>query len=407
MPRLPSRNPWANYLSWMLLVLLVFVAFVGAINVFMDPLGVFGSPRVAGLNRIKPHLDHHRELARYQSVLRICPPIGIFGNSRAEIGFDPEGPAIAAHGLSAFNSAISGIGVRTIYQQILWLQAANCLPKTALLGVDFFDFLGGSTPLSLPSLQTDPAPRRDNHFFAQTVFSITGLRDSVTTLLIQRSLFPATTTDHGFNPLFEYIPEVAQSGHYALFRQRAEENVRNWTRKPRSLRPPTGDVSDGESVFNASLSLLNEAGTKTYVIIYPYHAQIRMLIERLGMGALFADWKRHVFESAARQAEKGGGVEVWDFSGIGPETLEAIPAKGDRHTQLAYYWEAGHFKKELGDLMISRVLGAQGNFGVALNRLNLESWLIEDRNRVQKLLANPSPLLSEVDSVLATQSGPR
>lgn len=37
-------------------------------------------------------------------------------------------------------------------------------------------------------------------------------------------------------------------------------------------------------------------------------------------------------------------VEVIDFSGWSAETTEPIPPRGDKH-HLAYYWEAGHFKK--------------------------------------------------------------
>ncbi len=386
--------------------LIVVVATVGLFNVFIDPLGVFASPRVSSLNAIKPHLDHHRELTRYQEALRLCPDSGIFGNSRAEIGFDPENPAFEAHGMSSFNHAIPGVGASTTYRQIIWLQAANCLPKTAFLGVEYFDFLGGDIPHSLPTLQTDPAPKRDSRFFAESVFSITGLRDSFTTLLLQQSRYPATSTERGFNPLFNYIPEVAQNGHYALFRQRAEENIRNWTRKPLRLRPQEGGVSEDEVMLDAILANLTQAGSTTYLIIYPYHAQIRMIIERLGMGQLFADWKRLVVAIAERHTKPGNKVQVWDFSGVSPETLEAIPAKGDRQTRLIHYWEAGHFKKQLGDLVIARLLGSQNNFGIKLDGANIDEWLDEDRRRVQTLLATPSPLSSEVDDLLR-RSGTR
>jgi hypothetical protein len=362
---------------------------------------VFASPRVTKINVIKPYLDHHRELARYQKAYRLCPNTGIFGNSRAEIGFDPESPVLAEHEMAAFNHAIPGTGASTSLRQIIWLKNANCFPKTILLGVEFFDFLGGDEPHSLPTLATHPAPQRDARFFAESVFSITGLRDSLTTLLLQRSRHPATSTDRGFNPLFNYIPEVEQSGHYTLFRQRAEENVRNWTRKPLQLRPQNGGLSDDEATVDAILTQATQGGSTTYIIIYPYHAEIRMMIERLGMGQLFADWKRLVVGIAELNTDRGGKVEVWDFSGVAPETLEAIPAKSDRKTHLTHYWEAGHFKKELGNLVMERLLGKQSNFGVKLDSGNIDSWLTEDRHRVQALLITPSPLVREVDDLLA------
>ena len=388
----------------MLTTLFIVIVAVGLINVVVDPLGVFGSPRVAQINSIKPYLDHHRELSRYQGALRLCVDTGIFGNSRAEIGFDPESPALAAHGLSAFNHAIPGSAASTSLRQIIWLKDANCMPKTILLGVEFFDFLGGSEPLALPRLATNPAPQRDARFFAESVFSITGLRDSLTTLLLQRSRYPTTLTNRGFNPLLNYIPEVEQSGHYVLFRQRAEENVRNWTRKPMRLRPERGGISNDEALLDAILTQA-QGGGATYIVIYPYHAEIRLMIERLGMGELFAEWKRFVVGIAEKHADRGNNVQVWDFSGVGPETLEAIPARGDRKTHLTNYWEAGHFKKELGDLVLDRLLGTQSDFGIKLDNRNIESWLVEDRRRVQSLLESSSPLVHEVDDLLtpATQ----
>jgi hypothetical protein len=392
---------WANYLQWMLMTAVFVIAMVGLFNTFIDPLGVFGSPRFALINAIKPHLDHHRELARYQRATRLCANSGIFGNSRAEIGFDPDNPAFAEQRLSAFNHAIPGTGASTSLRQIIWLENAKCLPHTIFLGIDFFDFLGGSAPRQLPTLATDPAPHIDARFFAESVFSITGLRDSLTTFFLQRSRYPATSTDHGFNPLFNYIPEVAQNGHYVLFRQRAEENAHNWLRKPMQLRPKQGGISDDEALLDAILRHAAIGGSTTYLIIYPYHAEIRIMIERLGMGQLFADWKRLVVGIAENSIEQGGDVQVWDFSGVSPETLEAIPAKGDSKTHLAHYWEAGHFKKELGDLVIYRLLGKQSNFGIRLDNGNIENWLSEDRHRVQSLLHTPSPLLHEVDELLA------
>lgn len=383
----------------MLATLLIVIVVTGLINVTIDPLGVFDSPRMPRINTVKPYLDHHRELARHERAVHACANTGIFGNSRAEIGFDPESASWAANGLSAFNNAIPGRGPRSSLEQIIWLHRAKCLPKTILLGVDFFDFLGGSEPKPINTSTNKPPPRRDAKFFAESVFSINGLRDSLATVALQSARYPATLTDRGFNPLLNYVSEVEQSGHYLLFRQRAEENLRNWKRKPMRLRPPNGDVSDDEATLEAILAHTAQAGVSTYIVIYPYHAQIRMMLERLGAGQLFAEWKRMLVGIAEKSAAQGALVQVWDFSGIGPETLEAIPPKGDRKTHLAYYWEAGHFKKELGDQVIARLLGMPGSFGMKLDAGNIDAWLTEDRRRVLALFDTPSPLRQEVEDL--------
>lgn len=405
MSTLEHSQDWGAYLRRMFATLILTVAAAGALNALFDPMRVFGSPTIPGVNVVKPYPDHHRELVRWVAGVRLCPSAAILGNSRAEIGFDPANPLFAARGLSAFNFAIPGTSVLMSLRQLNWLEVAGCMPRTIILGVEFFDYLGGARAGKLPTADSDPPPRVDAGFLADTVFSVAGLQDSLRTLRLQFAEYPAILTERGFNPLRNYIPEVAQTGHYGLFRQRAEENVRVWARKAAAIDASTTERSQDLHVLDAILTRARSSGSEVYVVIYPYHAQIRLLVERLGLGAQFARWKKEVFEISARHADGGASVTVWDFSGISLETLEAIPRRGDRQTQLTYYWEAGHFKKELGDRVIARLFGATDDFGVKVGRQNLADWLKEDRARVHAALAIPSPLRVEVDDVVDKQRG--
>ena len=390
------------YLRWMLATALLLVATVGAINVLVDPLGVFGAPRIAGLDRIKPHLDHYRELAHWKAAKRICARTGIFGNSRAEIGLNPGGAPLLAHGLAAYDHAVPGTGADLSYRQLRWLGEAGCMPGTIFLGIDFFDFLGGSPAGSIDALNAQPAPRFDARFFGEEVFSVTGLQDSIETLSIQRARHPDVLTELGFNPLDNYVAEVEQSGAYTLFRQKAQDNIGSWRRQAPLIRPATGGMSDSEQAIDAFVARARASDSKVYLVIYPYHAEVRVIVERLGLGGLFAQWKRQMVELATRHGGPGAAVEVWDFSGLSPQTLEPIPPPSDRHTQLRWFWEAGHFKPALGDVAIDRMLGASNGFGVRLDRTNVDAWVATDRAQVQALMSVPSPLLAEVDSLLPT-----
>lgn len=402
-----AAPPWKFYLRWMLATCLLVIGGTGLLNVLIDPLGVFGSPRIPGINSVKPYLDHHRHFSRFAVAQRACAPTGIFGNSRAEIGLDPLSPAFLEQGLDAFNHAIPGSSANTAYRQLLWLEAHGCQPKLIILGIEFFDFLGGSQAASLPTLETAPPPALDGRFFAESVFSITGLRDSLTTLIAQRADFAATVTERGFNPLRNYLQEVSRNGHHILFRQRAEENLRNWSGRPKRLRPIEGGASDDEMAVNAIITRSAAAGSRIALVIYPYHAQIRLLLERMGLGELFSEWKRQIFRLAERHAAAGANVEVWDFSGICNETQEAIPSPEDRSTHLAYYWEAGHFKKELGDRLLTRLMGHENGFGTRLEQQTIEEWLDQDRTAVRSLLASPSPLAADVEQLIGRFATPR
>lgn len=395
---------WRTYLGWMSGTALALVAACGAINYAIDPLGIFGTPRVAGINATKPYLDHHRELSRWQAARRACAKAGIFGNSRAEIGFDPEHRAFAALGVDAFNHAIPGTGIDTSLRQLRWLKAAGCAPGTVVLGVEFFDFLGGWAPKAPTT--TEAMPPLDGAVWAETVFSLTALRDSAATLALQHARYPATITPRGFNPLLHYELEVRQSGHNTLFRQRGAENLKNWTRKPQRLLTEAGGPSVDQLGFEAFLQEATPAASTVHLVIYPYHAEVRLMIERAGLGGLFAAWKASVLKTALQFSTGTTRVQVWDFSGIGPETSEPIPPPGDRTTRMKGYWEAGHFKSALGDAVLAQVLGGRTGFGRQLEPGMLTGWLIEDRQRVRQLLLQPSVLTAEVDRLFGTAGEP-
>jgi hypothetical protein len=393
-----ARNAWNRYLIWLGATLLATLAACGAFNLFIDPLGIFGSPRIGGINSVKPYLDHHRELARWKGAQRLCPNAGIFGNSRAEIGLDPEHPDFAAKGLRAYNHAIPGTSVATAVQQLEWLRQVGCRPKTIILGVDFIDFVG--SPAATPGvIALPPAPAVNAAVLAESVFSVTGVRDSLETILIQHSRYPASLTEKGFNPLLNYVPEVAHSGHHALFRQRATENASKWLRMSAQLQPHSGKSVE----FLQLERFLGSASQETdaiHVVIYPYHAQLRLLMSKVGFEDTFAQWKADVLSAAQKQVKGATRVTVWDFSGISAQTLEPIPAPGDRRTQLAYYWEGGHFKRELGDLMLAQMLGGKPGFGVVLTDETLPAWIQRDQAQVRVQLQSNVSLRLDVESVV-------
>ena len=390
----------ASYLRWMLATAALLAAAVAAFTILVDPLGVFGSPRIAGLNAVKPHFEHDRELTHWTGAKRLCSKTGIFGNSRAEIGLNPLSPALLAHGLSAYDHAVPGTSADLSYRQLKWLAEAGCMPRTVFLGVDFFDFLGAGAAPPMSVLDAAPPPRVDGNFVAQNVLSLTGLQDSIETLATQHTRHPATLTERGFDPLDNYVAEVEHNGAYALFRQKAQDNIRTWKRLPPRIQPAAGGVCDTEQAIDAFVSRARAVDAKVTLIIYPYHAETRLIVERLGLGGLFAQWKKRIVDLAARHQGSGQAIEVWDFSGLSPQTLEAIPPPDDRRTQLRWFWEAGHFKSALGDVALARMLGEPNGFGISLDEGNVDAWVARDRADVQALMASPSPLLGEVDSLL-------
>ena len=408
------------------------VAAAGAVNWATDPLGVFGTPLVAGVNARKPYLNHDRELARFALAQRHCKTVkannatdglgGIFGNSRAEIGFNPEHEAFARLNLSAFNHAIPGMTLATPARQFHWLEANGCLPQRAIVGVDFFDFLGGRA--GKPSDITQQPPQVNLPFLATAMFSLSGVRDAFTTLSLQGQENAPELTSLGFNPLREYQQEVATLGHYRLFRQRAEESYARWGKRAKRLTTSEGEDSRDQVALDDLLSTAVRNNVPVDLVVYPYHTELRFMAYQLGQQALYEQWLRQLVVTATRHngewAKTHGPaasetlVRVWNFGTVTAETLEAIPRDGDRKTQLQRYWEAGHFKPALGDAVLEKVLTGSAvtprdttrlppnktaDFGEEITPGNIEAVIAADRAALLAAWRDQHLLRAEVQSL--------
>jgi len=76
-------------------------------------------------------------------------------------------------------------------------------------------------------------------------------------------------------------------------------------------------------------------------------------------------------------------ISLWDFGMYHPITTEKIPPEDDTETQMDWFWESSHFKKELGDRILDVILGAPDapgkipGFGVLLSQSNIDREIEE------------------------------
>lgn len=381
----------ARYLRLWGLAVLALLLGAMSFNYWVDPYGLY-RPRQAG--DWKPHAATQGELVKPYLVLRHLPRTLILGNSRAEVGFDPADVAWPDAYRPVFNLALPGTGTRVarrLFEHVL----AGHPPAALVLGVDFMDFLvspdaqGGDPQMTRRLLVApggQPNPRRwlqMLHDGASTLASLDALIHSLDTLRLQARTGVADLTADGFNPMRDYEEIARREGYFALFRQRDVENIRAYRKRPKNLyslgsrsSPPFEDVS-------AILDAARAHRIPVQVVIYPYHAHLLEILRITGFWDLFEEWKREL----VRRIDQGDpqGAVLWDFSGYHRYALEAVPAAHDRSTAVHWYWEAGHFKKELGHLILERILGGKDeDFGVRLTRENVEAHLAAIRRDGQR-----------------------
>ena len=360
---------------------LALVALVAAFNYVIDPYAVFGSPSVVGLNAVKPRPDVMIADIKFIVGTRLHPNALILGNSRADVGFDPENPTFERHGMRAYNAAVPGSGLGYSLDAFRRFAGTTDI-RFAIVGLDFLDFLHS------PEAGTRSAPKPDDSGWsvARTrllaLFSTTALADSIRTLLIQREANPAVLRLDGFNPMLDYREIATTEGYAALFRQRAQETARSLAKQPHNLDAGGRRMSPSYSELRSLLQIAKDKGTDLQLVIYPYHLLLLLQYEAAGLWPLFEQWKEDVAAIVDEARRQGAQVALWDFSCPSALTAEAVPSDGDRKSTMRWYWEAGHFKKELGDLVLERVLERKGAVELEAFGVQLTSDNVHDGSRV-------------------------
>lgn len=345
--------------------------------VLIDPYGLYGLLKPARFNTVKPGLTRYQEEIKQVQAERANPALVILGNSRAEIGLDPKAAALPAEGRH-YNLAIAGTGTSTTLRQLTHLQAAGVTPKTIIIGVEFLDFVPAATaPLvaaAAPAPVSVPASAGFPFWKFDTLFSLASVKDALLTLRIQHDDEAATIDPDGFNPLKEYRGFVRADGYPKIFAQRAQENARAFHRKSTTRLNPD-DLQRLQAILQTATAMHGEIK----LVIYPYHAQILALFDDAGLWPLFEDWKRHLVAAvaAARRAHPDARISLFDFSGFGQYNCEHVPEPGEPGAATTWYWEGGHFKKPLGDIVLTRVMSAadapQAPFGFRLEASTMQA----------------------------------
>jgi hypothetical protein len=380
------RTRYLRTLAWSWLAL---SAVIVAFNLVVDPYGYFRLVTIPGINAKKPRPDADVMTIKTAGVRAIKPDALILGNSRAEVGFDPEHAGFRKRALAVYNYSIPGSDIETPWRQ-LTKDDTSPRPKLVVIGLDFQDFLVDPDADTIAYTEPDrPGAWAWLRTRLHALYTLSALIDSIKTVLIQTRPYAATLTPRGFNPMQDYVPIARVDGWHALFQHKAESVARSLATLPKSVVARGTETSPPLELARTIVRTCIRQGTELHLVIYPYHAQLLMLYDAAGLWPAFEEWKRRIADLVATEVAAGSGdpgagkVVLWDFSDFHRFALEPVPAKGDRTVDIQWYWESAHFKKELGDLILFRILegtNAQDGFGLPLVPGNVDGQI--ERMRV-------------------------
>lgn len=362
------------------------LASVAALNLWVDPYRIWNVRGGLSEEIPRPRAIQEGPLLKARGIRRVRPVTVILGNSRAEIGFDPRAAVWPAALQPVYNAALPGRGIDASERSLEQAIQAGRL-RTAVIGLDFMDFL------------TEPdervAPQRTSavqswHSDVRIILSLDTLLDSFQTLWQQKDPYAANITSLGFNPLNEYTSIVRLEGYGSVFLQKEQEEARAFAKMPKSVFVRSSQTSAAWQTLDRILALARANHVDARFVIYPYHAHILEMLHRAGLYAAFETWKKHLADilNAGVQPD-APRCRLWDFSGYNAYSIEYVPAPEDRTAVVKWYWESGHFKRELGDRVLARILeDDDAAFGNCLDRDNVDLQNLRVRTARRRYLAD-------------------
>jgi hypothetical protein len=367
-PAAAVARPQASYrrfTMWCATLVGAGVLLVTGFVAVIDPYHLYGVVDSPTLNHVKPLPEQYREQIKLAQATAVRPDLILLGNSRVEVGLDPDSPQVSAHGRTAYNMGLSGTSL-TVSERMYSQLRANAAPaEMAVIGVEFLDFLVRPDEAPAPAAAAGPMPWQ---WRFDTLFSIKSVSDALRTVRLQKAADPETMTARGQTPLRDYNRYARDEGYYSIFQQKAGDNAKNLVRRPHNLFVAGTNGSESIDRLRALLETMARDRTDVHLVIYPYHAQLMAMFEEAGLASTMDEWKQVLVREAdaVRARYPNARVNVWDFSGYAGTRCERIPGPGDTHSVTRWYWEAGHFKSALGERILQRVLGGETPFGFRL-----------------------------------------
>ena len=343
---------------------------VSTLNYLVDPylLHQWDSPM---LQRLQPTREKLSVWGKTYAVARYRPAVVYIGNSRTEMGL-PASVRERFGGKTVFNSAVSGASVG---DAILLAEHAARVSHvdTMVWGIDApsFSMEQGSAGVE-PGL-TDPGPA----FFARR--ALLNLKRGLTLDMTQDTL----------RLLHGSFGSVCRSS-LALHGQRDHlcfsDRIKGWGGTAPAMVPRLQEFGDGAGptadalqAFGATVDKLCRDGTRLRLYVNPTHALTLDVLYWRGKWPAMEQWQRDLTDLAGRRRAQGCDVRLVDFSGFNSITSEAIPQFGGLR-EMRYYWEASHYRDNVGQMILARLFGAgddglvpPDDFGIELTAANISA----------------------------------
>ena len=377
----------------------VLLAAIVALNVLVDPFGMYRIVGLGGMNEHKPAVYHRVRLVKAHEVRRIRPRGIVLGTSRSHVGLRASHEGWDPAARPVYNLAFDGATTKEMYHYLVYAHAVQPL-RQVVLGLDTY--------------HATPAPARTRPDFDVQVLeapavladlrllsSLDTFRASVATIRSQANHEPEWFAPDGqrlgdvfFRRPGEPFEQLGPRGYFEEIDRlevgfkregQAAATSGNEAHRPRRTEA-TGETS--LDYIRRIIRFCRANGIDLRVFITPEHAHQLEITAAIGEWATVEGAKRALVRLLAGDAAEhpnAPAIPLWDFSGYSRVTTESLP-DARSGAEMRFYWDSSHFKEIVGDFVLDRVFGVNHpvrsiprDFGVQLNSDTIETALARVR----------------------------
>ena len=342
------------------LVLSFFVAIlIGGVNYVVDPYGIYKT----NIFQNKPEQDKNIRLAKVVKVEELKPVSISLGTSRTEYGYDPNHQYFSK---LSYNLAVSGA---SLYENRLYLEHAikQGNLKEVILVADWRMF-------------NDPKMRKlddfENSFNVENIykqlFSVDLFRSSFKTILNQKT--KNSYLENGQRDWYFDQENIDKKGGHLKVMNKDEEKYYQKSDFKYNSNIYQDTKKDSFEDFRKILELCYQNNIKLDIVFGPSHIRQWEAYDYYQDIETWYKWKKDVVLFVAKIADEQEKTpyRIMDFSVYHELTAETVPTNPKE--KMKYHWEASHYKKELGDIVLDRLLDISPykDFGIELNSQNID-----------------------------------
>jgi hypothetical protein len=395
--------------------LIGFVILAAGINYLIDPYGIFASPRVSLINRDKTQAIGQPHLAKAYLVETADPTTLLIGDSRVDVGLNPTSSDWRPDFKPVFNLAIPG---NPLSEHLRYLQhaLATLHPKVVIIGASFDDCF--VWPATAQNLAQDPAADQNARLngenaiglnlwlarikdFTFALISLDALEDSIMTIFNQNNPHRPYMTALGWHSAGDFRAAVDTEGYYNVVMAKDRNRVHTlleWANSPRF------DLSPLEKI----IALASAHNLKVIVFTPPSYIDEFEIMRQSNVLKLYDAWKRQLVDIVYSAKSSGQDVRLWDFNEINGYSMERLPGPADRTFKMRWFWETNHFKAELGDQIITALMGnKRPDLGVQLTPENIEPQIALMHDRLLEFEQSHEQDVGRIASLVAASMSSR